>query len=220
MMCLVTDRRRLSDGPQAVTRLVDLVAAAAHAGVDLIQIRERDLEARELGDLVERCVAAATGTPAKVIVNDRADVALGAGADGVHLRSDSIGASAARALLGERAVVGRSVHSAADAGAAAGWGGLDYLIFGTLYPTPSKGAGHPLASLGDLRAASRLAAGVPVLAIGGVTVGRAPELARAGAAGIAGIGLFVPPAGISLDRHMHSVVLELRRAFDTCEAVT
>jgi thiamine-phosphate pyrophosphorylase len=220
MICLVTDRRRLSDGSVALDRLVDLVAAAANAGVDVVQVRERDLAARALERLVVRCLAAASGTSTKVLVNDRADVALGAGAHGVHLRGDSIGVSAARALVGDRATVGRSVHGAAAAGAEARAGGLDYLIFGTLYPTPSKDAAYPLASLDDLRAACRLAVGLPVLAIGGVTVERAADLARAGAAGMAGVGLFVPPSWGQVGRHVETVVRQLRRAFDTCEAVT
>jgi thiamine-phosphate pyrophosphorylase len=220
MICLVTDRRRLSAGPDAVDRLVDLVAAAARAGIDLIQVRERDLGARALVDLVGRCLAAAEGTSVKVLVNDRADVAAAAGASGVHLRSDSIGGAAARSLLGDRAIIGRSIHSADDAGTASRAGGLDYLIFGTLYQTLSKDTGHPVATHDELRAACRAAAGLPVLAIGGITVQRTRELVRAGAAGIAAVGLFVPPAGMSADRHLQSVAAELRRAFDTCEAVT
>ncbi len=219
MICLVTDRRRLSAGPEAIDRVVDLVAAAVRAGIDLIQVRERDLDARALVALVRRCVAAAEGTTTRVVVNDRADVAVAAGAPGVHLRHDSIEVSAARLLLGGRALIGRSVHGADEAGTA--WrGGVDYLVFGTMYGTSSKDAGHPVATLDELRSVCRSAAGIPVLAIGGVTVQRAAEVARAGAAGIAGIGLFVPPAGTSTDRHLQTVVVELRRAFDTCEAVT
>jgi thiamine-phosphate diphosphorylase len=218
MICLVTDRRRLLSGSDDVDRLVDFVAAAARAGIDLIHIRERDLDARRLTALVRRCVEAAEGTTAKVLVNDRADVAVAAGAHGVHLRGDSIAASAVRSLIGDGAVVGRSVHSAEEAGAVSRAGGVDYLTFGTLYPSASKGAGHPVATLDELSAACR--AVVPVLAIGGVTVERAPELARAGVAGIAGIGVFVPPAGTSDDRHLQTITTELRRVFDTCEAVS
>jgi thiamine-phosphate diphosphorylase len=220
MICLVTDRRRLSAGSEAIDRVVDLVAAAVRAGIDLIQVRERDLDAHSLVALVRRCLAAAEGTHTKVIVNDRADVAIAAGASGVHLRGDSIEASSARFLLGDRALIGRSVHGVDEAGAASRGGGLDYLIFGTMYGTPSKPTGHPVATLDELRAVCRSAADIPVLAIGGVTVQRAAEVARAGAAGIAGIGLFVPPAGIPTDRHLQTVTVELRRAFDTCAAVT
>lgn len=218
MMCLVTDRRRLSSAADDTDRLVDLVAAAGRAGIDLIQIRERDLDARRLAALVRRCVDVVEGTGTKVLVNDRADVAVAAGAHGVHLRGDSIAVAAVRSLIGDGALIGRSVHGAEEAGAVSGAGGVDYLIFGTLYRSASKSAAHPVATLDELSAACQL--GVPVLAIGGITVERAVEAARAGAAGIAGIGLFVPPAGTSADRHLQTIAAELRRAFDTCEAVS
>lgn len=231
MICLVSDRRRLSDGADGIDRLIDLVAAAARAGIDLIQIRERDLDARALADLVRRCVAAANGTRARVLVNDRVDVAVAAGAHGVHLRGDSIATAAARSLVGADAIIGRSVHTVDECAEVARAGGVDYLVFGTMYQTPSKDAAHALASLDELSAACRAAAGlpaeagaglqvaVPVLAIGGMTVERAAEAAAAGAAGIAGIGLFIPPAGISADRHLQAVTAGLQRVFDTCEAV-
>jgi thiamine-phosphate diphosphorylase len=219
MICLVSDRRRLSNGPDGIDRLVELASAAARAGIDLIQIRERDLDARALLGLVTRCVAAIDGTAAKVLVNDRVDVALAAGAHGVHLRGDSIPVGAARSLLDAGAIVGRSVHSAEEAAVTAHAGGVDYLMFGTLYQTRSKDAAHAVASLDELSAACRATAAVPVLAIGGITVERAITVARAGAAGIAGIGLFIPPTGTSADTHLQRVAGELRRAFDTCEAV-
>jgi thiamine-phosphate pyrophosphorylase len=220
MICMVTDRRRLSCGDDAIDRLVDLVGSAGRAGVDLVQIRERDLDTRGLVGLVSRCVAAVAGTRTKVVVNDRTDVAVVSGASGVHLRSDSIGAVAARALLTHGALVGRSVHDSEEVAAVAAAGGLDYLIFGTLYQTLSKDAGHPVTTLAALRAACRAAAGIPVLGIGGMTVERAVEAARAGASGIAGIGLFVPPAGAAVDKHVQIIVAGLRRAFDTCETVS
>jgi thiamine-phosphate diphosphorylase len=218
MICLVTDRRRLSIAADGIDRLVDLVAAAARAGIDLIQIRERDLDGRQLAAVVSRCVDVVSGTGTKVLVNDRADVAVAAGAHGVHLRGDSMAVPAVRSLIGGGALVGRSVHGAAEAYEVSRAGGVDYLIFGTMYPSASKSAPHRVATLDELFAASR--AGIPVLAIGGITLERAVEAARAGAAGIAGIGLFVPPAGTSADCHIQNVAAELRRAFDTCEAVS
>jgi thiamine-phosphate pyrophosphorylase len=217
MMCLVTDRRRLSNGSDGIDRLVDVVAAAARAGIDLVQVRERDLSARALASLVRRCVAAAAGTQTNVVVNDRADVAIAADAGGVHLRGDSIAAPTVRALLPKGALIGRSVHSAGEASGIARGGGVDYLVFGTLHPTASKEAVHPVATLAELSAACRVA--VPVLAIGGMTVERAAAAARAGAAGVAGIGLFVPPDGIPADQHLQSVAAALRSAFDTSRAV-
>jgi thiamine-phosphate pyrophosphorylase len=220
MICLVTDRRRLSAGPDGIDRLVDLAAGAVAAGIDIIQVRERDLDARPLAALVSRIVAAAEGSRTKVVVNDRADIAVAVGAHGVHLRGDSITLPAARSLLGAGAVVGRSVHGVREAGEASQTGGLDYLVFGTLHRTLSKVETHPLATLDDLTAACTAAQGIPVLAIGGITVQRAAALARAGAAGVAGIGLFVPPAGIPADEHLQTVAHALRRAFDTCGVVS
>ena len=218
MICLVTDRLRLSAAADGADRLVELVAAAGRAGIDVVQIRERDLEAHPMTTLVTRCLTAVEGTRTKVVVNDRADVAMAAGAHGVHLRGDSMAASAVRLLVGDGALVGRSVHRAEEALTVSTSGGIDYLLFGTLYPSVSKGTSHPLATFDELSAACR--ADIPVLAIGGVTVERAGEVIRAGAAGIAGIGLFIPPAGISADRHLQSTVAGLRRAFDTCGAVS
>lgn len=218
MICLVTDRRRLSAGHDAADRLVELVAAAAHAGVDLIQVRERDLDARDLIALVRRCLDAARRTTTKVLVNDRTDVAIAAGAHGVHLRGDSIDTTAARALLPPGALVGRSVHTVEEAAAASRAGGLDYLILGTLFPTSSKDSTRRLTTLDELSAASRATA-VPVLAIGGMTVERASAAVRAGASGVAGVGLFVPPDGRPWPPHLQAIVADLRRAFDTCGAV-
>jgi thiamine-phosphate pyrophosphorylase len=218
MICLVTDRRRLSILADEIDPIVDLVAAASRAGIDLIHIRERDLNGRQLAALVRRCVDAVEGTGTKVLVNDRADVAVAAGAHGVHLRGDSIAGPEVRSLIGDGALIGRSVHGAAEAAAVSRAGGVDYLVFGTLYRSASKTAPHRVAALDELSAACQT--GVPVLAIGGITVERAAEVVRAGAAGIAGIGLFVPPAGTSPDRHLQSLAAELRRAFDTCEAVS
>ena len=217
LICLVTDRRRIAASAQPVD-LVDFVGAAARMGVDLIQIRERDLEARELTGLVKQCLAAAKGTPARIVVNERGDVALAAGAHGVHLRSDSIEAPRIRELLPPDFIVGRSVHGVEEASAAARSGGLDYLILGTLFLTQSKDPSHRLTTMTGLAAVCALIS-IPVLAIGGVTVARAEDIARTGAAGIAAIGLFVPQAGVPTDDHLQARVTELRRAFDTCRAV-
>lgn len=217
LICLVTDRRRLAESSPSLS-LVDLVGAAARVGVDLIQIRERDLEARELTALVRQCVAAVDGTSANIVVNDRADVAMAAGAHGVHLRTDSIDAPRVRELLPAGFIVGRSVHGVEDAALAARSGGLDYLILGTMFPTASKNPPHRLTMMTGLTAVSAHIP-IPVLAIGGITVARTEDVARAGAAGVAAIGLFIPPAGASIETHLHARVTDIRRAFDTCGAV-
>ena len=168
--------------------LVSCVAAVAQAGVQLVQIRERDLDGGALTQLAVRCVAAVRGTATRVIVNDRVDVALAAGAHGIHLPGHGVPASRVRALAPRGFLIGRSVHHATEAALMEQEGGLDYLVFGTLFPTPSKADIHP-AGLRGLSAAVA-AVRLPVLAIGGVTVEHAAAIARTGAAGAAAIGLF------------------------------
>jgi thiamine-phosphate pyrophosphorylase len=208
---MITDRRRFGDAWP--TALPGRVAAAARAGVHLIQVREPDLDARALATLVRRCLEQVAGTTARVVVNDRLDVALATGAHGVHLRSTSVEASRVRGMTTKPFLVGRSVHARDEAAAATAQGALDYLIFGTVYSTSSK-PGQPAAGVAALAAVAS-AVSVPVLAVGGVTVARCGELARAGAAGVAAIGMFseVP------DEHMPEIVQEVARAFDTSSGV-
>jgi thiamine-phosphate pyrophosphorylase len=218
VICLVTDRHRVGSARDGADGLVDLVAAAADAGVDVIQVRERDMEARQLATLVRRCVDAVRGTRTKVLVNDRADVAVGAGAHGVHLRSDSIAAARLRPLLAADALVGRSVHSAEEAAAVSLAGGVDYLILGTVFETPSKPSARPMTT-DELSSACRRSS-VPVLAIGGMNVERASLVARAGGGGVAAIGLFIPPPGEPARGYLRHVVADIRRAFDTYGSVS
>jgi thiamine-phosphate pyrophosphorylase len=217
LICLVTDRHRLAVSQSSVD-LAAFVAAAAVAGVDVIQIRELDLGAGALTRLVRSCMAAARGTPARIVVNDRVDVAIAAGAHGVHLRGDSVSADRVRELLPPEAIVGRSVHSAEDAIRAAGSGSADYLILGTMFPSVSKPGLQRLTTMTGLTAACA-SISIPVVAIGGITVERIVDVARAGAGGVAAIGLFLPPPRMAVDEHLHVTVTELRRVFDTCGAV-
>ena len=186
VVCLITDRRRLGSSWQ--TALVVRVRAAARAGVHLVQVRERDLEGGALARLVSACVEAVRGTRTRILVNDRLDVALAAGAHGVHLRRDSFAAPRVHACVPAPFLVGRSVHSVADAVATTRAGGIDYLIFGTVFSSTSKPGGGT-AGLGAL-AAVTAATPIPVLAVGGMTVERARDAVAAGAAGIAAISMF------------------------------
>ena len=119
MICLVTDRRRLlavgradADGPDPWRACLAVqVRHAVAAGVDLIHLRERDLEAGALASLVTQLLAITAGSSTRLVVSDRVDIALACGADGVHLRGDSIPAAAARRLAPDGFLVGRSVHS-------------------------------------------------------------------------------------------------------------
>jgi len=190
VLCLITDRRRFGAG--GIDALVSRVALAAREGVHLVQVRERDLGGGLLSQLVSACVEAVRGTRTRIVVNDRLDVALAAGAHGVHLRGDSFSAARARALAPTSFLIGRSVHSVSEAVAAADEGGLDYLIFGTVYETASKPGRAPsgVVGLSTVARATRL----PVLAVGGITRKRLDEVMSAGACGVAAIGMFNPPA--------------------------
>ena len=205
VICMITDGRTASG--RSADALVDSVAAAARAGVNLIQIRERDLDDCALLPLTIRCVAAVAGTRARVVVNDRLDVALAARAHGVHLRSDSYGARRVRRLAPAGFLVGRSIHGADDARRSMENDGLDYLIFGTVFETSSK-AGRRPAGPGALEEVVRATA-IPVLAVGGVTVENASLVARAGGAGIAAIGLFA-----DAEQFVATTVERVTRAFD------
>ena len=187
-ICLVTDRRRLSPGlslENGISALEDFLGLAVDAGVDLILIRERDLDAGRLSALVGRIVRLARGRGVRVVVNDRADVALAAGADGVHLRADSPAIDRVKPLA-PHWIVGRSVH-VTDSHTVMN---ADYLLFGTVFTTASKPGveASGVAALADLAQSSP----TPVLAIGGITPDNARMCRGAGAAGIAAIGAFLP----------------------------
>jgi thiamine-phosphate diphosphorylase len=219
IVALVTHGERLASRrdarPEDVEdHLVAQVREAALAGVDLVQVRELELETDALVRLVERAVAAARGTRARIVVNDRYDVARAAGAHGIHLRGDSYPAARVRGVAPAGFLIGRSVHDPDEAAAVVRAGGIDYLVFGTVFPTSSKPAGHVPVGPEALAAAVRAAEGVPVLAIGGVSVESAPRLALAGAAGLAAMGLFL--AGeVGAGRTIAATVAELRAAFDS-----
>jgi thiamine-phosphate pyrophosphorylase len=224
-ICLVTDRARLArrlgvaaDAPAALDLVVALAGDATQAGVDLIQVREPDLDAGRLADLVTRVVSVSRPAGARVVVNDRLDVALACGADGVHLKASSIPAAAARRLGPPPFLIGQSAHEAGAVRAAVD-GGADYVIFGTIFRTASKDPARPLAGLEGLAAAVRAAGPVPVLAIGGVTAGNAAAVARTGAAGMAAIDGLLPARLPAVDE-LHAIVLRLRQAFDTPSGVS
>ena len=126
-------------------------------------------------------------------------------------------AATARSAAPPGFLIGRSVHDVDEAVQVSRHGALDYLLFGAIYPTLSKPAGHRAAGLDPL---ARICATVPVpvLAIGGITLDRAPAVARSGAAGVAAIGLFLPPKDVPMERHLRNTVEALRRVFDTCGA--
>ena len=185
-LCYITDRRQLRSVSVAA-----VIRETVRAGVDLVQVREKDLTSRELVALVEEALSVAREPGlggARVVVNDRVDVALAAGADGAHLGAHSMPVQVVRRFVPRAFVIGVSCHSLAEALAAES-GGADYLVLGPVFETPSKlGYGPPLglAKLRDVT--SRIS--IPVLALGGITVERIRPFLEAGASGIAGIRIF------------------------------
>src|SRR6185436_16485480 len=219
---LVTDRHRLAgevSWERARECLIAQARYAVEAGVDVLQIRERDLEARELARLCADFLQAARGSRSRVVVNDRVDVALACGAHGVHLRADSMLPAAVRAMSPRGFLIGRSVHSPEEAEAAAGV--VDYFIAGTVWATSSK-AGLEQSRLLGAEGLSRIVhrVAVPVLGIGGISLERIAAVAKSGAAGVAAIGLFMGPqqpgggpscGAVPLSEPLRSA----RRQFDT-----
>lgn len=157
-------------------------------GVDLVQIREKDLSDRELYELTRAVVAMARGTKCRVLVNSRADIALAAGAHGIHLPSTGLSPSDLRRWLPSEMIVGVSTHSLQDVRRAEKQG-ADFVVLGPVYPTASKLAyGRPMGLIRFRRACA--ATSIPVLGLGGIHADSIPEVLGAGASGIAGISLF------------------------------
>jgi thiamine-phosphate pyrophosphorylase len=163
--------------------VIESIRSNVENGVEYIQIREKDLTARDLFALTEEAVAIARGSVSRILVNDRADVALAAGADGVHLRSDGIQPAVMRQVLPAGFLIGISCHTEEDLRHAQG---ADFAVFGPVFASPGKGPGVGVEAL---KSAVRVSP-VPVFALGGVTWENAPLCLEAGAVGIAAIRLF------------------------------
>ena len=172
--------------------LVALVEQAAHAGVALVQLREKHLRPRVLYELTTRAVASTRGSATRLLVNDRADIARAAGADGVQLTTQSLPASVVRRTFGPDFLIGVSTHTLAEAQAARE-DGADFAVFGPVFDTPSKRAYGPPVGIAQLRAATAALAPFPILAIGGITRANMGAVMQAGACGIAAIRLFTDP---------------------------
>ena len=172
----VTDRKQTANRP-----LVDVVQAALDGGVRAVQVREKDLEGRELYELAEQLRALTMRYQAQLLINDRIDVALAVEADGVHLGHNSFCVKDARRLLGTEKLIGVSTHSQQEITAARE---ADFIAFGPVYYTPSKAAYGEPQGLNRLREAVSQSA-VPVFAIGGIKADRVAEVLETGAHGIA-----------------------------------
>ena len=205
LVCYVTDRHslRVANSTDSIEALMRKIAEVAAAGVDWVQIREKDLTARELASLTEKSLRIAARSfakssfPTRVLVNDRLDIAIAERAGGVHLGENSLSIGAAKQLIrsapptqarGESFLAGVSCHSL-EAAEVAQRDGADYIFFGPIFATPSKGRFGPPQGAERLGQVCR-AVSIPVLAIGGIALENVAACLSAGAAGVAAIRLF------------------------------
>jgi thiamine-phosphate pyrophosphorylase len=175
---LITDRHQTGGRP-----LLPLLDGAMNGGVKAIQLREKELDTRSLLHLANDVLAIVRKHGGQLLINDRTDLVMALGADGVHLRADSMPVAAARRLLGPDRLIGVSVHSADEVRQAES-DGADFVVLGPIYDTPSKRAyGSPLG-LRPLEQV-RLESNMPIFVIGGITQKRVSDVRRAGAFGVA-----------------------------------
>ena len=175
---LITDRHQTRQQP-----LLSALDQALTSGIRMVQIREKDLETRELVTLIEILLPLIHQHHGIALINDRVDMVLPLGADGVHLRSDSLPLPFARQQLGNDRLIGKSTHSVEDIRRAEEEG-ADFAVLGPIYQTPSKDQYGPPLGLSVLQEASSICR-IPIYAIGGILPGRIPEILNAGGYGVA-----------------------------------
>jgi thiamine-phosphate pyrophosphorylase len=211
LLYLITDRLAFLHSPEITHDdlpglQLEAIGKAARAGCRLIQIREKDMSAKTLAAFTRAAIERARPHNARVLVNDRFDVAMAAGADGVQLRASSIPAREVRAVAAKKGLddflIGVSTHSIAEAKLAEA-GGADFIVCGPVYDTPSKKAFGPPLGL-DVFAEIQGAAQIPVLAIGGINLSNYREPLRRGAAGVAAISLFTDVE--NLEQNVRSIL--------------
>ena len=201
-LLLVTDRTQAGG-----RSLPSLICHAVSAGLPAVQLRERDLSARELLPLAQEIQSITAPRAVPLIVNDRVDFTMALNLDGVHLRSDSLSPLPVRQLIGPRRLIGVSTHSVEDV-RRANQDGADYVVFGPIFETPSKRPFGPPLGLHLLADVCRRSS-IPVLAIGGITCERVHDVRRAGAHGVAVIGALLSRDDIG------EAVREFRHALET-----
>jgi len=179
----ITDRHWLKPKP-----LLSCINEAVQARIDFIQVREKDLATRPLLELTHSAVESARGSSTRILVNDRLDVALAAGAGGVHLGSHSMPARAVRSIVPAGFLIGVSCHSVQDTVEAEA-AGADYILLGPIFATPSKAAFGPPLGLAALEQAVPQVS-IPIFALGGIDIEKAKSCLNAGARGVAGISIF------------------------------
>lgn len=183
-ICLITEGKTHIDNFESQRiELTREIREAVSAGVNIVQLRERELPGRHLFELARDVVEAVTVFDALVLINDRVDVAIAAGADGVHLRESSLDVAIVRSTFPQDLVVGVSTHGVEGARAAAS-AGADFVFFGPVFDSPGKG---PAVGVYELRRVCGAVGDFPVIALGGIDHTNVSQALETGAAGIAGI---------------------------------
>jgi len=191
----ITDRRQfMGDAQEQERRLLEKIAECTAAGVDLVQLREKDLGAHALEKLALKAMVALAGSRTRLLINSRTDVALASRAHGVHLPTNDLAASDARAIFARAGVsepvIGVSTHSAAEVASAEAHG-ADFAVFGPVFEKSGTASREGLEELRRICHRTEAAQPpMPVLALGGITLKNARLCVDAGAAGIAAIRLF------------------------------
>ena len=181
---LITDGTATEENyPQKETEILELVRAASESEISFVQIREKNLSARKVFQLASKAVSVAVNSNTKIFVNDRADIALAAKADGVHLTAKSLSAAAIRAHFPAELIVGVSAHSIAEAEKAKSEG-ADFATFSPVYASPGKGAPQGIEALREV--CKRLKP-FPVIALGGIDRTNYESVLACGASGFAAI---------------------------------
>jgi thiamine-phosphate pyrophosphorylase len=210
LLYLITSGRTTAQTTPAskdFSEILDLIDAAVSARINLVQIREKNLNARVLFELATRGAQIVRSSDTRLLVNDRADIAYSAGAHGVHLTTTSIEPAVVRETFGDDFLIGVSTHSTAEAVRARD-GGSDFAVFGPVFPTASKQSYGDPVGLEALRKCTSTLAPFPILALGGVATENIRDCFRAGAAGVAAIRLFADAAKLA------TVSALVRSAFD------
>jgi thiamine-phosphate pyrophosphorylase len=206
----ITDRRQFpGDRHEQEQRLLAKIAECAAAGVEYIQLREKDLETRALEELARKAMEAIGGSRTQLLINSRTDVALACGAHGVHLPANDLAASEVRSIFARAGrsdpVIGVSTHSASEVALAEAHG-ASFAVFGPVYEKGGTANRDGLERLRRICHRSEAAQPpMPIWAIGGITLENTQQCAKAGAAGIAAIRLFQ-------QGDVHAIVEKLREA--------
>ena len=197
MLYLITDRRKLA--PRAslteIEALIDFLTNAAASGVDMIQIRERDLPTRDLYYITKRVLESTRPFQTRVFVNDRVDVAAALPGVGVHLTTRSLPVRIVRAIFGDSLKIGASTHTLEEVKRAE-YEGADFAVFGPVFDTESKRRyGSPVGVESLRQAVSEVS--IPVLALGGIGLNNFKEVLDVGCAGLAGISIFAGAVAVA-----------------------